>query len=383
MSEGIIREGQAVYVALPAGTKDYGDIGRMLVETLADLGCYTGLVRDGDPEALKADALIMFGSCAGFVRYPRLLAGTQRRPVTALWHVEPLPPVGLTARAERIGMMLSMCNWNKLPEPCLTAVRCLPFHNSLRDAARWILARGIKKELAEATGPREYGDIHHRQLYHAMDHYAWFKRVYSRNWCDFVFVSTVARCEFLNSRDIPCGYLPLGYHRGWGDNLGTERDIDVLFIGQVKRTRRRNLVKTIRRELESRGIRLVTVEEGCFGEQRTRVLNRAKIVLDIVMTPWEMPVTRLLMGMGCGALVVSTWMGDPCPFGKEHFVQTDTGDLADAVVYYLEHDEERQEIVDAAHRFVTEELTLSKAVSQILEVFNSRRNSRIEKFVRA
>ena len=88
--------------------------------------------------------------------------------------------------------------------------------------------------------------------------------------------------------------------------------------------------------------------------------------MDLVRLPWEMPVMRLLMSMGCGAMVVSDWTGDPAPFARDHLVQADTRDLASTVVHYLEHDEDRRRIARAGHRFVTQELTLAGSVRRIL-----------------
>jgi hypothetical protein len=103
----------------------------------------------------------------------------------------------------------------------------------------------------------------------------------------------------------------------------------------------------------------------CYGEERTLLLNRTKIVVDLMKTPWEMPVMRLLMCAGCGALVVSNWTGEPTPFDKTHLVQTATAEIADAAICYLQNEQSRCRIVDAVRAFVTQQLTMQNAVAKM------------------
>lgn len=59
------------------------------------------VVEDGDPRGLEADALVMIDSCRSFLRYPLMLAQPRaRRPATAIWQIEVLPPKELDRSIE-------------------------------------------------------------------------------------------------------------------------------------------------------------------------------------------------------------------------------------------------------------------------------------------
>ncbi len=74
------------------------------------------------------------------------------------------------------------------------------------------------------------------------------------------------------------------------------------------------------------------------------------------------------MSMRCGALVVSECTEDTAPYKPGvHFVQAKASELADAICYYLEHEDQRQKIADSAYAFVTNELTLKNSLLQIME----------------
>jgi spore maturation protein CgeB len=109
------------------------------------------------------------------------------------------------------------------------------------------------------------------------------------------------------------------------------------------------------------------VDGDCYGEERTLLLNRSKIIINLQKYPWEFPVIRLLMAMGCKTLVVSERAKDPGPFVHgRHVIVRDAPDLGEALVRYLEQDEERSRIVDEAHSFVTEHFTLASLLSDAL-----------------
>jgi len=339
----------------------------MLADTFSQIGCQADLVDDGAVEALQADILLLAGNCSHFVKFPRLLSRHKGpRPKTVLWQLDPLGPPEMTDQAGKTGLKMAMLNRKNQPRICARLIKAtIPSHRKLKKFIREILAEKFKKEMA-AQNQQDYSNLDTEDLGFIMDQHRWLKKQYSQSWCDFVFASTIPRCRFLNNMGIPAGYVPAGYHKGWGQKLQAARDIDVLFIGYVKTKSRLNTLKALRQSLAEKGIELVIAPSGCYGQQRTELLNRARIVLDIIRMPWEMPAMRLLMSMACGALVISNWTGEPVPFTKEHFVQADTHNLAEAIIYYLKNENKRQAIADSAYGFVTEKLTLQNCVLQIL-----------------
>ncbi len=361
-----------VCICLPDFIGSKLNFGPMLVDTFSQIGCQADLVDDGDVEALQADILLLAGNCSHFVKFPRLLSRHKGpRPKTILWQLEPFGPPEMTDQAEKIGLKMAMLNRKNQPRICARLIKAtVPSHRKLKKFIKEILVKKFIKEMA-AQNQQDYSNLDVGDLSFIMDQHRWLKKRYSQSWCDFVFASTIPRCRLLNNMGIPAGYVPVGYHKGWGQKLETIRDIDVLFIGYANTKPRLSALKTIQQTLANKGINLVIESLGCYGQQRTELLNRTRIVLDIIRLPWEMPVMRLLMSMACGALVISNWTGEPVPFTKEHFVQTDTQNLAEAIIYYLKNENQRQNIADSAHKFITEKLTLQNSVLQILTGSNA------------
>ena len=69
------------------------------------------------------------------------------------------------------------------------------------------------------------------------------------------------------------------------------------------------------------------------------------------------------------ALVVSEPIYRPAPFVPgEHFVEADVDDMPALLHYYRTHRAERDRVVERAHRFVTEELTMEAAVARLVSL---------------
>lgn len=159
---------------------------------------------------------------------------------------------------------------------------------------------------------------------------------------------------------------PIGYHPDWDRKLSIKRDIDVLFIGALRSKRRRSILENIEEKLSTKGINLIRADYGCYTEQRTTLLNCAKIVLDVSRIPWEMSGMRFLISISCGALVICEHAEDTAPYKAGiPFVQVKVPELPNMICHYLEHEDERQAIVDSAYKFVTEKLTLKDSLLQI------------------
>jgi glycosyltransferase involved in cell wall biosynthesis len=97
------------------------------------------------------------------------------------------------------------------------------------------------------------------------------------------------------------------------------------------------------------------------------------VVLNPVKFPWDYPGMRLLMALGCGALVVSEHCDDTAPYeAGRHFVTAAPDALADTILHFLEHEDERAAIAEAGRRFVTEELTIDRTVDALVEAAGFR-----------
>jgi hypothetical protein len=347
-----------VCIVLPAQGQAYDEMASVLAAIVRELGWDAFLARDGDPSLLDSDVAILFGRCSAFDASAELLsAHSTRRPATVLWHVELLPPGAIPASAEPTARRLARCELDRLPP----VVRHIPAHGLFVNLAR----RALCARLTARCGWDRR--VHPREWFHAVQNVVWLRQQYSRGWCDLIAAGTQQRCRVLTEMGIACEYAPLGYHPLWGTNLGQDRDIDVVFLGRTHRTGREDMLRRVERELAQAGVKLVVVDRDCYGEDRTRLLNRAKISIDLVKNTWEMPLLRLLVSMGCGALVVSNCSVDPYPLREEHLVRVDSDSLVPAILEHLRDEPARRRIVEAAGRYVTDELSWSPVVSRVLQ----------------
>lgn len=365
--------GLSVRIAMGAPTLEFHvELRDLLLDVLSTLGHLPAPVEDGDRDVLEADVLLLVGDCSIFERFAKLFSRHEgKKPLTILWHLNPLPPPSLFERDERVGSR-AVELWDRLKLPSgglseLITSSLLPIsvRTQLRRTISWALFSGFKRKLSNSMHKKfqVVDTITCRNMIHR---YWWIKRRFTEGWIDFLFSSTVPAMEFLISRSIPVQFAPVGYHPWMGINLGMERDIDVLFIG-TRHPRRQAILEKLQRSLVSKGKVLMTVEDGCYGKQRTELLNRARISLNLLKAPWGLPGERLLMSMGCGSLVVSEPMENPAPYiAGEHFVQASAEDLPGVITYYLAHGDERKAIVRSAYDFITQELTMEKSIKQIL-----------------
>src|SRR5215211_650748 len=167
---------------------------------------------------------------------------------------------------------------------------------------------------------------------------------------------------------VPTLYAPWGASQTWYEDLGVERDIDVLWIGKKGSQRRSRILDQVFRELKLKGlnIHIADNEENpfIFGDERTRHLNRAKITLNITRTWYDDNFSRFTMACSNRSLVVSEPVLPHCREFKEnvHYVSAKIEDLANTIVYYLEHEEERKQIVGNAYEILMAALKCEKSL---------------------
>lgn len=176
-----------------------------------------------------------------------------------------------------------------------------------------------------------------------------------------------------SEHDLPTCFIPWGTSPQWFDTLHVPRDIDVLWMGKRRTPRRGGLIDRVRAALERRGVRW-HVADGVeqpfiFGAERTRLLNRAKIMLNVKSSPHANGFTfRFHMAAGNRSLVVSEAFVPQSAFYEPgvHFAAAPPEHLAETILYYLDHERERAALADNAYRLVTGELTLRNSVRQFM-----------------
>jgi hypothetical protein len=294
-----------------------------VTELLEAAGRTTVQTEDGPLRARREDVVLVLGNAGWFPALRRDLLSTPaaRRPLVAVWHTEPLPlPRGAgVSRPRRHARELVKA--------------------ALRDS--------------RANDPA----TNHRRLRELVDAGA----------VDVLLTGGPASRQFLAEQGIASADLTLGCHPALGRDLGLERDIDVMFLGATDVPRRRRVLRDLRRH----GIDVVQSgswhDPRFWGEERTRLLNRVRILLNLPRRPAESAKTRLMLGMANGALVVSEPMYDASPFeAGRHYVSADADELPETIRRLLADDEERGRIAAAGHRFATTEVTLERSVGRLL-----------------
>ena len=162
--------------------------------------------------------------------------------------------------------------------------------------------------------------------------------------------------------------MPIGRHPDHGRDLGLHRDVDVLFLGALDVPRRRRVFRQLRR----RGLD-VTARGGWddrryWGEERTHLVNRARIFLNVSRQPGQFSGERLVLGMANRALVLSEPIYRPAPFVPgEHYLEADLEAWPKLIESLLADEEARTRVADAGHAFVTNQLTYERSLERVLE----------------
>jgi hypothetical protein len=272
----------------------------------------------------------------------------------AAWHFEPLPPQEMSAR------------WDDLP-----IWRMLDSSGSRR--ARWAKRTLLFPAMALAAwrmnqdgGPYRY---HTGNYVLAFQSFLSLREGLRSGWLDAVFVTTNQKVRFLAGRGIAATFAPFGYHPHLGAIRSVPRDIDVVFLGKVQNERRRTLTRVVE-EARSLGVEVRVVDRDCWGEKRTTLLNRTKIMLHLHNFPWDTPWQRWMIAGANGAMVVSEPLSLPDPLVPGiHYAEAPIEKMAAALRHYVVQAEERQRMADALARLVRDDMSLDRSAARILEVF--------------
>ena len=148
------------------------------------------------------------------------------------------------------------------------------------------------------------------------------------------------------------------YFPEWGADLRLERDIPVLWIGKVATRRRRRLLEQVENELGKVGVHVMRIDGErhpyVFGDERTVLLNRTKVVLNLLRAKWDNNAMRFHLAALNRALVVTEPLLDQTTYVPGlHLVETSVEQIPDRILHYLTHEDERQSITEQAYQLVT------------------------------
>ncbi len=360
--------GYSVCIIAPR-LRSYARLTNMVADGFSDIGWVPSVCFAPKATVFVHDLVLLLGLSqydGGLMKW--LSERPDKRSVTVLWQLEPLPPVRLSTFGESIGFRVTAWDWGRLP-PMFAKVagNLVPFRtHALRLIRRW-LARPYARYVAGQPYHEGWIQFDSEIFFKAMVEWRRIRELHLAGCIDHIFATVQPRTEFLCSRGIQAELLPFGYHLDWGNDLGIKRDIEVLFLGRLEK-RRAVLVRELKSELEQRS-RKLTVVQRAFGEARTHLLNRARIMLVLLRTPHDMPAMRLMLGMACGALVICEQCNGTGAFrAGEHFVMAEPERLPEVIDYYLTHEDDRRQIAWRGHEFVAQELTMEKMLRRMLDL---------------
>jgi len=270
--------------------------------------------------------LLVIGNMSWYPTLARQLetAPLPQLPPTIIWHFEPLPPPA------RSGLPKPWLDHREIVKLLLRDDRVTDPYSNLR-RLRSLARRGLPHRL---------------------------------------FVSTAERAELLRDYGIESEGLPLGYYSKQGHDLGLPRDIDTLFLGIVTLRRRIKLLR-----LRLAGLNVMARggwnDTECWGDARTRLLNRTKVFLNIPRFPGQFARLRFNLGAANKTLIVSEPLYNSEVFvpGK-HYVAATIREMPRVVRYYSEHEEERRPIAEAAYKLATEVETMDQTLDRLVDVIH-------------
>lgn len=175
---------------------------------------------------------------------------------------------------------------------------------------------------------------------------------------------------FLQAR----GFAPivpgLRYDPMLGSDRNLDRDIPVLWLGQIATDRRGRLLARLRAELKTLGVEIYVVDgvehPYVFGEQRTILLNRTKIVLNLLRTRWDDNSMRMTLAAHNGALIVSEPTLRHTPYRPGvHLVEAPIEQMANTICHYLTHEAERKRIAEQAFDLI-QQYPFDQGVAQMV-----------------
>jgi hypothetical protein len=275
------------------------------------------------------DVLLFLGNAGWRPKIIQQIRGlpAAERPFVAIWHWEPLPPPHASG----------------LPRPGL----------GIRELGKIVLRD------ARATDP--------------FTNFATLRGMMADDLIDLLVVSTPSRQEFLAEEGYPAEYIPLGAGPDHGRDLGSIRDIDVLFLGETRTPRRSQTLKQLKRLGLEVSVAGSWEDPRYWGEERTALLNRVKILLNIPRSKGDYSGLRMLLGGANGAMVLSEPLYRPQPFlAGQQYVEAEPSQLPSMARMYLDDEPARLTITRAARRLILGDATRERSVARLLDIISSK-----------
>lgn len=323
---------------------DGEELADLFGDVIGALGHEVVPIAANQPLPQDLDAVFVHGPFGSLVPLGNQLAQRPagRRPALLLWLTEQfwdprlpdwlsVPIARARSRAERFAFHADNGTWTLVPQ------------------RRWLTRRGLRF--------RYFGDI------------LWLTQTGSLS---LLAVPSRINQQFLHRLGIPAEVAYCGAHPRWEAQQAGERDIPVLWLGKPGSPRRARALATLERDLQARGIALHRVDgianPAVFGDARARLLRRTKIIVNLVRQPWDCNVLRFYLSAPNRTLMITEPLLPHAPIQPGvHVVESPLATMADTIAHYLADATARERISDAAYHLVTTELTMAKAMRQVLD----------------
>lgn len=333
-------------VAVPVWA-DADDMTEMINYELRQLGHQAAGFSYTDPVPEDIDVLLTFGP---YNKIIPIWAGvplreSRQRPVVAHWNTEGMPDLRMPYRIVR--WLGSTRSW---------VGRLSHSHSSL-------------SRRLSTLPPFNWVDRRMNRYRYVGD----YDYAYKKGWLHILADSSQIYGAVRSRAGIPTLYVPWGGSPVLYADLNLKRDIDVLWMGKRGTKRRSVILDQVCDELRPYGVKIHVADNEqnpfIFNGTRTEYLNRAKITLNITRTWYDDNFSRFALAAPNRSLIVSEPVLEHCSEFKAnvHYVAAQIPELSKTILYYLEHEDERERIVDRAYNLVTAELRFYHGIKRIMD----------------
>lgn len=299
------------------------------------------------------EVLFLYGPFGKFLPVLEQVATWRQRPTVLFWNTEGLPdprlPWPLTHTTNQLRSWLG--RWSHAPQAWRRALANRPPILTLdRTLTRF----------------RYMGDFFYAQ---------------QKGWLDVFGDISAYYAQIFQAHGLPTVVAPFGSFADWYADSGLERDIDVLWMGKRGTRRRGQLLDQLRADLRREGVEMYVADDEenpfIFGEERTRMLNRAKITLNLLRTWYDENSLRMCMAGPNRSLFVSEPLLPHVPeyVAGEHYVSAPVAQLATTIVYYVRQTAEREKITTKAYQLLTEQVTMRRSMARLLTAVTQHRHA--------
>ena len=328
------------------------EIGASIHRELAGLGHRPTFFSIDAGEPPPCDILFLHGPRGRFLQTLQAAHRRRPRPIVVVWNTQGLPDLRLPWRVMKAGSRLRR-----------------------RFASIGASANPVGRTIAQTSWFRMLD----RRLAR-FDFLGQYLEATAHGWIDVFFDISEVYARFLSEEGIHAKAVPFGSMDGTYEQMRIERDIDVLWIGKRASRRRSRMLDRVRADLQKRGIRLCVVDGDehpfVFGQQRTLLLNRSKVTLNLLRTWYDENSMRFCLAAANRSLIVSEPLLPHVPSWEpgRHYVAASPERLADTISEYLTNQAKREKIAERAFRLVTSTLTFASSIGTIMEVVAESRS---------